>query len=328
MMKNLQDRMKQGAVYAKTEGGLQASPTKPLHVFIMSPSNWGGTALLSLLASSPESTNLCSANSWACEGQQVLFKHHMIDNRHLFANHTMSDVMKVFEKFWDAEKPVRLEKSPWLMGPEVTPTIAEHFKGRNDVAFVFLTRSACSIERSEWDGHYGILVEHVMKTMNTLKEFPQLQVKYEDIIRDPYGTSERILEFLPALKSLNPNIQSLHQNVSNGLHNYGDYVLVPVDQGERGKPVAQYASEHVGNANKRHTTSQKQHAASKHLGYELKDASKQEVELSCGSVDEAMDAAIMSGYTMVDFHKCFSSQAGRAKVTNIEFEFMKKLGYQ
>merc|ERR1712050_578850 len=55
------------------------------------------------------------------------------------------DAMKVFEEVWDAEKHVRVDKSPPNMFK--VEHIAEYFRGREEeVVFFFLSRSPCMVK--------------------------------------------------------------------------------------------------------------------------------------------------------------------------------------
>lgn len=290
ILQRLEDRMKQGPVHFDVGNTI----TKPVNVFLMSPAYWGSTALLSLVASSPYSTTLCSANSWACEGQMISMRRGMIDNNNILPGHTFGDVMKVYEEYWDAEKPVKIEKSPWSMEPNITYKIADHFKGReNEVAFIFITRSPCSCKGcGEYAGSYIGITNKILRAMDDVKGYRSMVIKYEDLIQDPYGTAENVLKFLPALQSLDPNV-----NVIPTLNNYA-----MGEKQDRAKSIVNYT---LGYGVKRPRESVRDHEYDRALqmGYNSNADGTlfTKFRSPLQQAEDMEDDIVMSGTTIVEF---------------------------
>lgn len=198
----VEERMSRGPVLTKTK--THRAATKPLHLFIIASPFSGSTALLSMLATSPEATTLCSGKTWACEGTWLLIKRKeaLYHNRWWPNASQVGPALHIFQDYWDPSKPVRLEKSP----PNIVkvPDIAQFFaKKRRQVGFIFLTRAACNNNDPSGEGRN--FTRALRQAVDTVKEgFKSLVLHYEDLIRDPYGTAQKIVDKFPALRQLDP----------------------------------------------------------------------------------------------------------------------------
>jgi hypothetical protein len=206
---------------------------KTVTVFLLVPTGGGSTALLSLLASSPEVSTLCSAGTWACEGTWLLIDNGIIQNKASRWNPSQpsdwSEALEVYETAWDPEKKIRVDKSPPNLAK--ISAISQHFWDKPDeVAFISMTMSFCYRDRSFLQQETG-LTDRQMKGMiadglEALDQrFARLTLKYEDLVRDPYSEARRILDFLPALKSLDPAVNNLGINKTSRNQSIVEYLL-------------------------------------------------------------------------------------------------------
>lgn len=210
------------AVHAPADAWAEASKrfnsSRNLYIFLMSPAYWGSAAVLSLLASSPQVATLCRAGGHACEGTDLLWRRKMMSptvfNR-LEREYTWEEAMDVWEQWWgkmpEWQKPVRVERSTALLAN--VDLIASYFDRHPELepVFLFLTRSPCSCGAPCQPGGriYEAPGTAILNAMSELWKFPQMLLRYEDLIRNPYEVAERLLEFVPALRSLNPAVNPL-----------------------------------------------------------------------------------------------------------------------
>jgi len=118
-----------------------------------------------------------------------------------------SEAVDVYRKYWNLSKRVLLEKTP-----------ANLFKAHNifrglkqygrQAKFLLLTRSPC-----DWNllnRNSERIVPMLVRVKSRIPAEHLLHIRYEDLMRDPYGQSQRIVDFLPELRSLDPGMQALH----------------------------------------------------------------------------------------------------------------------
>jgi len=199
-----------------------ANRTKPLYLFLFVPPFWGSTALLSLVASSPEVTTLCSSGKWQCEGTWLLEDEGMVSNvegselwkwkRNVPSNWTKA--LSTYEQYWKQDRVIKVEKSPPNLAK--VQQIADQFTHRKDeVAFIFMTRHACfGGEQFNLWGPYAELIRHGKQHLEFRGGFQVKELKYESLLRDPYGTAESLLEWLPDFKTLDPNVADIESEGS------------------------------------------------------------------------------------------------------------------
>ena len=100
----------------------------------------------------------------------------------------------------------------------------------------------------------GDLKESLADALDFLhrEQYPHLNIKYEDLLRDPYEVSERIVRFLPSLKQLDPDNNTLNTTFV---------------EGERGHSIVDYVVE-KGPFRNQASVSLEQHRVDERLGYE------------------------------------------------------------
>ena len=140
-----------------------------------------------------------------------------------------------------------MEKSP----PNVVKVknIAEYFKERpQEVAFISMTTSNCFKKGG------GDKKESLADALDFLhrEQYPHLNIKYEDLLRDLYEVSQRIVRFLPSLKQLDPDNNTLNTTFV---------------EGERGHSIVDYVVE-KGPFRNQASVSLEQHRVDERLGYE------------------------------------------------------------
>jgi hypothetical protein len=194
---------------------------KTITLFLLVPPGSGSTGLLSMLATSPEVTTLCAHETWACEATWLLINDGLMTRADRWDADKPSDwgrALEVMETVWDPKKKIRIEKSP----PNINKIaeITEHFKGRTDeVAFISMAHSSCFKSQSSVTTEYDENGDNVYQNMKTMLvngfgvleagNFKHLHIRYEDLVRYPYSQAERILDFLPVLKRLDPDKNNL-----------------------------------------------------------------------------------------------------------------------
>ena len=135
---------------------MRAAPgaaSDPVHLFVLTDSRVGSTALFLLLAQSPYAGTLCSARVWMCEGDAVLQKAMALRKTQKLAlsagvlsprRLNWSVAFDVWARYWTPSKRVRLVKSPTLAGAGAV--LAETARSRGlRAAFLVLTRSPCTL---------------------------------------------------------------------------------------------------------------------------------------------------------------------------------------
>lgn len=217
-------RSRLGGVNAST----RAAKTEPVNLFLFVPPYWGSTALLSLIASSPRATTLCEAGTANCEGTWLLIKAGLMQEGTRWDPELpdWSEAFRLFSSIWEEGKQVRVEKSPPNIA-KVAELVKYFAKRKDEVAFLVMTRSPCFTTRGtdmDWRKYALILAEalDVLKVSGSKHKV----VRYEDLLFDPYGTASEILDFLPSLEALDPNLNNLPQvsDVNKGM-SIVDYIL-------------------------------------------------------------------------------------------------------
>mmetsp|Transcript_122320 Transcript_122320/g.193754 ORF Transcript_122320/g.193754 Transcript_122320/m.193754 type:complete len:362 (-) Transcript_122320:3-1088(-) len=197
---------------SSTSETAESSPQEPFYLFLFTPPYSGSTALQSLVATSPHVTTLCSAGTWQCEGQWILrdrgWLKHKGDNW-LTGVWNWTEVMQIYEETWSKGPEgayIRVEKSPSNIGK--ISEIADYFSSKKSkAAFIVMTRSPCTKSRlsmDEWE-EYSEMQARGLQILRS-GGYQVLSLHYEDFLSAPCKSAERILEFLPQLRSLNPEI--------------------------------------------------------------------------------------------------------------------------
>merc|ERR1719401_555951 len=87
------------------------------------------------------------------------------------------------------------------------------------VKFIMVTNSPCYKENDL--NHMPLMV----KAKQDLPKRSLLHLRYEDILHDPYKSASQILDFLPALESLDPSKYGLERNFSGRDLSVVQYIL-------------------------------------------------------------------------------------------------------
>ena len=133
--------------------------------------------------------------------------------------------ISVYEKYWDPQKKVRVDKSP----PNINKVdaIIEYYKNNpKGVAFITMTTSFCfvkSYRKTDILTRKDILAHGIEAARRA--NFSNLVFKYEDLLKDPYSISERLLNFLPQLRELDPAVNNLTELKGKRSESVVDYIL-------------------------------------------------------------------------------------------------------
>ncbi|MEP4485379.1 MAG: sulfotransferase [Halioglobus sp.] len=171
------------------------------YLFVLCPPYSGSTLLWKLLATSANVSALPSEGQFLPELEQVMRDRPWRDELNLPWPHIKS----IWLSYWDTSKPVLLEKSP----PHLirAQQIAEHFQ---PVSFIVMARNPYAlceglIRRNQWTAEAA--AKHALRCLiaqqHNLQRFPEsLKITYESLTNNPAVESQRIIEFLPILESL------------------------------------------------------------------------------------------------------------------------------
>eukprot|EP01062_Namystynia_karyoxenos_P051077 TRINITY_DN3997_c0_g1_i2.p1 TRINITY_DN3997_c0_g1~~TRINITY_DN3997_c0_g1_i2.p1 ORF type:complete len:384 (+),score=127.29 TRINITY_DN3997_c0_g1_i2:94-1152(+) len=206
-------------------------------VFIIGAPRGGTSAMYGLLSTSPSMSNLCKGRWGLCEGTWDIMEAGRLPwvdkngkkgtqwRPHEFPLDWNDIVDNVYTKRWNTSQPVLLEKSPPNVGR--IREIYEQLKGRRDrkVRFIIVTQSPCLYGKGTWEEARRQLLtwRGTMTHLVTQLEFvPQeywLHVKMEDLFKNPYKESKRVLDFIPALQKLDPESTGLRPRVQKAAGN-------------------------------------------------------------------------------------------------------------
>jgi len=198
----------------------QKNDTGKYYLFIIGLPSGGTTVIYSLLGTSPEASNLCAFvhNGGLCEGTNFLLGKGLVPVRKdmwrfdAFKIPWETAVRKVYPQRWNMSKPVLLEKSPPTLGR--VSEIYQALKSDPDrqVRFIVVTMSSCRYVKN-----WGMAFQYQRNMGRLAKELDAIprsvwhHVKMEDMFADPYKEVQGILDFLPALRLLDPTRTSLER---------------------------------------------------------------------------------------------------------------------
>eukprot|EP00747_Dinoflagellata_sp_TGD_P166573 gnl/TRDRNA2_/TRDRNA2_189556_c0_seq1.p1 gnl/TRDRNA2_/TRDRNA2_189556_c0~~gnl/TRDRNA2_/TRDRNA2_189556_c0_seq1.p1 ORF type:complete len:346 (+),score=31.09 gnl/TRDRNA2_/TRDRNA2_189556_c0_seq1:102-1139(+) len=195
----------------------------PVYLFILMAPDTGSTAMLSLLATSPALSTLCSAGTPHCEGTWLLIRDGLIASEHARWDRNQpydwNAAIQDYSRFWDLSKPVLADKSP--------PNIRKARRIYDDLTatgknakFIMVTRSLCyGSPPTDWQR------DMMVRQKRRLPQDSLLHIRFEDLLRNPYQTAERVLAFLPQLKSIDPSKVGLTRSFPNSALSVTEYVL-------------------------------------------------------------------------------------------------------
>lgn len=214
----LRERALLGPVYA------QNVPQESLgdshdYLFLVGLPFTGTTALLSLLSTSPEVGNLCGneISSITCEGTFFLSDRGLIPNWDLRWDAKYpadwNAALAIYDRVWNVSKRVLVDKSP--------PNSVKMLRISQDLArtnknayFIVLSRSPCYVNKTERrtrePSNALARATEMIKGFEQLPPSRVLHIQYEEMIRNPYKTADKILEFMPQLGQLDPTVNGLN----------------------------------------------------------------------------------------------------------------------
>lgn len=195
--------------------GKAVQPSRPHHVFITGLPYSGTTSVYGLVSTSPRASNLCSGHKSCCEGGPLLVDAGLLPASQAYNPSYPKDwneAIKVYQKFWNMSAPVLVEKS--VGNIDRFPRIWKALKAKGaSASFIYVIRSACFYAHLDQAGSQWLpnMKSVVIQTRALQKaSAPVMLVKYEDMVRDPFGVARQILNFVPELLLLDPAKNGLH----------------------------------------------------------------------------------------------------------------------
>lgn len=168
------------------------------YLFVLCPPYSGSTVLWKLLSTSE------NVSSLPLEGQFLPELKKLMRDKPWDASHTLPwpEIKRVWESYWDRNKPVLLEKSP----PNLirTKDILAHFQ---PVKFIIMVRNPYAqceglIRRNNWKvtraANFSMMC--LRTQLENARELDDAQVlTYESLVQDPAQACEQLATFMPAL---------------------------------------------------------------------------------------------------------------------------------
>jgi len=171
------------------------------YLFVLCPPYSGSTVLWKLLSTSG------SVSALPAEGQFLPELKEIMRARPWDAGYALPwpEIKRVWESYWDREKPVLLEKSP----PNLIRTgdLLAHFE---PVRFIVMVRNPYAqseglIRRNKWNirkaANFSLMC--LRRQRENARDLDNAMVlTYESLVQDPAGTCERLTAFVPELGEL------------------------------------------------------------------------------------------------------------------------------
>lgn len=181
------------------------------YIFILSTPFSGSTILWQLIGSSPHVSSL------PIEGQHIEPVRPIMRGRHWDATYEMpwTQIRAEWEKVWDTNKAFLLEKSP----PNLlrAPAIEQHFDPSYFVAMIRNPYAFCEGVSRRQDNPMDVVgaaefwIQCARAQARNRDELERiLFFTYEEFAEDPVATRDRILDFIPNLKTLDIEEPSDH----------------------------------------------------------------------------------------------------------------------
>lgn len=195
---------------------ITTSKSTHTHLFILSPYYGGSTLFHELLSTSPNvSPNNIHGTREGLALPEVLS---IIDYKSLWNNNyhlNWPEIHTIWKQYWDLSKPILLDKSPSnLLHAHMINEYFENAKfiitTRNPYAHCesLIRRNNLSIEEStDYVLKYLTWQKHNCETLNN-----RLQVSYEELVNDTFATIEKIVQFIPMIRRLNPDKKFMAHN--------------------------------------------------------------------------------------------------------------------
>lgn len=173
------------------------------YLFVLCPPYCGSTLLWKLLATSERVSALPQEGQFLPEVEPIMRERPWDRDLQL----PWGDIKAAWERYWDASKPVLLEKSP----PNIVraTTIAEHFV---PAQFIIMVRNPYAhaeglIRRNEWPlrraANFALMCLRT-QAENAAKLNDSLVFTYEDLVSNPPAACAQLSAFQPALDDMDP----------------------------------------------------------------------------------------------------------------------------
>lgn len=198
------------------------SSDKKKYVFILCPPFQGSTLIYRLIATSSNVSSFLGKAPYMGEGMGFTLSHikDIVKNRWR-KNYKldMNLIDKLYHQKWDLKKDVLCEKSP----PNIirAKEIYEHFSKKGDVYFIVQIRDPYTTNYGKIglgeDGVFGFKKEELSYKLwdvfakeqkENIENFKDnlVFVTYEELCDDIEGTTNKIIEKMPFLKGMKPNM--------------------------------------------------------------------------------------------------------------------------
>lgn len=171
------------------------------YLFVLCPPYSGSTVLWKLLSTSE------NVSALPLEGQFLPELKDLMRDKPWDASHTLPwpEIKKVWDSYWDKDKPVLLEKSP----PNIIRTgdIVAHFQ---PVKFVIMVRNPYAqceglMRRNNWKvtraANFSMMC--LRTQLENARELDDTQIlTYESLVQNPAKACEQLATFMPALEDM------------------------------------------------------------------------------------------------------------------------------
>lgn len=173
-----------------------------MYLFILCPPRQGSTILYKLLWTSPNVSTFFGKSDWAGEGQFVSGARKFFGTNRWSRNINWAGVKKAWDKCWDLSKPILCEKSPSNICRG--RAIEEFFGQFAPVYFICMVQSPYArTSMKRWIRGARYQRENLENLTNVLR------LTYEKLTDDLPRTIKRLLQFIPQLKELNPDVRNV-----------------------------------------------------------------------------------------------------------------------
>jgi len=203
----LSANMRSGPVFAEPDlyESSRRLDGQPRHLFISGPAYGGTTALYSLISTSPAVSNLCSAQSLNCEGSWLLIKEGLMSYETRWDPTYPQDwiqAVEVYKQYWNLSQPILVEKSP-NSALKFSRIWNDLHSAGEAATFLYIVRSPCyPPHHNLWEDHMDGIAEQLAALRAAGARVHV--VRLEELLIDPYGVAQNILQFMPRLGSLDP----------------------------------------------------------------------------------------------------------------------------
>ena len=183
--------------------GHHEHPQHQIQVHVISPPDWGSTATVGLLSSSPAVSTMCSNRTHYCEATHELVRQGIftISERNDPSKTNWAKAWPIMRSLYDRpDAPVLVEKQPCNLGKVATLRAYLERLGL-DYRFIVLRRQPCLMKPFL---HRTLETDaaHVKRVLLETPPKRVLVLDFEELATRPDTVARRLLDFLPQLASL------------------------------------------------------------------------------------------------------------------------------